>query len=360
MTVPTDPPSNPATSPPPPPTPELPPEEPKPRPHRRGRRLLTLLSLPVLLLIAGELFARFYLGLGDPPLSTADPEIEYLFKPDQDCRRFGNRIRYNHFSMRSDDFAAHKSRPDELRVLVVGDSVINGGVLIDQSRIATSLLQARLANELGRPVVVGNISAGSWGPPNQLAYLKRYGLFDADVLVIVLSSHDYADAPTFEPITTNLALPDHKPVLALWEGFQRYLLPRLGWKSANDGGPLPSSAQAKPADVRACLTALRDMIDLGRRSGARVIVAQHLARDESLASPEPGHAEIAEEVRRAGLTPVELGPAFEDARSHGGQPYVDGIHPSGLGQQLIAETLDPAIRAVLAAVPSPTAAPSVR
>ncbi len=29
---------------------------------------------------------------------------------------------------------------------------------------------------------MANISAGSWGPPNQLEYLKRFGTFDADVL----------------------------------------------------------------------------------------------------------------------------------------------------------------------------------
>jgi hypothetical protein len=360
MTASTDPPSHPAPSP-PPPGPELHPAEPQPRPRRPWRRrLLALAFILVLLLIGGELFARFYLGLGDPPLSMADPEIEYLFKPDQDCRRFGNRIRYNHYSMRSDDFPAHKSRPDELRVLVVGDSVVNGGVLTDQSQIATSLLQVRLTKELGRPVVVGNIAAGSWGPPNQLAYLKRFGLFDADVLVIVLSSHDYADAPTFEPISTNINLPDRKPILALWEGFQRYLLPRLTRRSAsNEAGPLPSTAEARPGDVRACLTAIREMIDLGRRAGARVIVAQHLTREETLASPEPGHAEIAEEVRRAGLTPVELAPAFDAARARGRELYRDRIHPSPAGQEVIAQTLDATIRAALTA-PPPTTAPAVR
>jgi hypothetical protein len=47
----------------------------------------------LVLLVAGELFARFYLGLGDPPLSEADSKIEYLFKPDQDCHRRGANIR---------------------------------------------------------------------------------------------------------------------------------------------------------------------------------------------------------------------------------------------------------------------------
>src|SRR5690348_14331043 len=73
-------------------------------PHRRRGRWFARLALAmILLLVVGELFARFYLGLGDPPLMQSDPEIEYLFKPDQDCRRFGKRIHYNHYSMRSED-----------------------------------------------------------------------------------------------------------------------------------------------------------------------------------------------------------------------------------------------------------------
>jgi lysophospholipase L1-like esterase len=315
-----------------------------PRPRRRW--ILRATVAIVLLAVGGELFARFYLGLGDPPLSQADPQIEYLFKPNQDCRRFGNRIKYNQYSMRSEDFPAHKSRPDELRVLVIGDSVVNGGVMTDQSQLATTLLEQKLAADLKRPVVVGNISAGSWGPPNELAYLKRYGLFDADVVVIVLSSHDYVDVPTFEPVVgVHPSYPDHRPLLALWDGFQRYVLPRIKGMAVPNEGLAPATGPAKPADVEACMTALREMIALARAGGAKVIVAQHLTRSETLASPQAGHEAIAQEARRDGVTPVELGVAFESARRRGEDPYRPGddIHPSVVGQREIAGALLPAI-----------------
>jgi hypothetical protein len=335
-------------------------DEATPRPVRRSRlrrwgpRVLLVL---VLVFAGGELFARYYLGLGDPPLMMADPQIEYLAKPDQDCRRFGNHVRYNHYSMRSDDFPAHKADPRELRVLVIGDSVVNGGVLSDQSKIATSVLQRKLRNELNRPVVVANISAGSWGPPNELAYLKRFGLFDADVMVIVLSSHDYADVPTFAPtVGVDPSSPDHRPVLALWEGFTRYLLPRLGYRKASNEGYTPATAPAKSADVAWSMAALREMIDMGRRAGLRVILAQHLERAESLASPLPGHGVIADEARRDGLAPIELGAAFDAARRRGQQPYRDDIHPNDLGQAVIAEALLPAIERAVGA--APTTAPA--
>jgi len=119
------------------------------------------------ILLTGEAFSRWYLGLGDPPLTVRDPEIEYMFAPNQDVRRFGNRVAYNAWSMRSDPVAPRKPHPREFRMLVMGDSVINGGALTDQTRLATTLAQARLSSS-DHPAFVGNVSAGSWGPENGL------------------------------------------------------------------------------------------------------------------------------------------------------------------------------------------------
>jgi lysophospholipase L1-like esterase len=302
----------------------------------------------VIMLIAGELIARLYFGLGDPPLLRADPELEYVFLPDQHCHRFGNVIRYNHYSMRSDDFPQHKSQPGELRVMLIGDSIINGGAQTDQSQLATQLLQQALTAKLKRPVVVGNISAGSWGPPNELAYLKRYGLFDADVLVIVLNSPDYADVPTFVPVVgVDPSFPAHKPVLALFEGIQRYLLPRLKGVIASNEGSAPTTAPVSQSDIDQSMSALREMIAMGRQQGAAVIVAQHLWDAESPNATQPGHDVITAEAQRDGAELVQLGPAFAEAKQRGEQPYRDGLHPNPLGQRLIFDTLLPKIEGAL-------------
>src|SRR5438105_1555304 len=123
-------------------------------PKRRwGRRLAWLAAAIVVLLMAGELVARFYYGLGDPPLSMADPDMEYRFQPDKTYHRFGHEIHYNAYSQRADDFPPHKTQPNETRVMVIGDSIINGGALTDQSQTITALLQRRLTDELHRPVI---------------------------------------------------------------------------------------------------------------------------------------------------------------------------------------------------------------
>lgn len=106
------------------------------RPRRRIRRLLGVIAVLGLLGIAGaEIGARVVLGLGDPPLYSLDPEVEYLLKPSQDRRPLGNRFFVNSRSMRAEEFPDSKASVDELRVLVIGDSIVNGGVKIDQAAL---------------------------------------------------------------------------------------------------------------------------------------------------------------------------------------------------------------------------------
>ena len=318
-------------------------------PRKRGRRRALLTAAAVLLvgLIAAELFLRVRFGLGDPPLFIADPEIEYLFAPSQEVSRLGNRIHYNAYSMRSDDFPKAKTNPRELRVLAVGDSVINGGAQTDQADVATSILQRRLTDALGGPVVVGNVSASSWGPINELAYVKRFGLFDADVLLIVVSSHDYADVPTPEPeVGVQLGLPDRKPLLAVQEVVVRYVWPRVTGMTADAAVPDERPPEQKHVDES--LTALRELIDRGRSSGAAVVVAQHWDLDEQSGKPlGPGHEMIQRLATDAGATVVQLGPAFRAARQAGEEPMRDIIHPNTVGQRVMADELFDVLSEVL-------------
>ncbi len=285
-----------------------------------------------------EVFARVVLGLGNPPLWMADPEIEYLPQPAKSYLRFGNRISYNAYSMRSRDFPRNKVNPNELRVLVMGDSIINGGAQTDQQALATTLLEHKLAESLDRPVVVANIAAASWGPPNVLAYLRRFGLFDADVVVIVLNSADYADAPTFQPLGRRR--PQRKPVLALQELHGKYL-PRFF--EDNLGSPRERQAPT-PEAIDTCLSAVRELIRMTRQAGAAFLLAQHLKRSELATKPEIGHRKIAQVAQEEGIEPIQLGPGFTKALEDGPDPYQAGIHPSAHGQRIIAELLFDPIR----------------
>lgn len=305
------------------------------------RRLWQRLLLAVLCIcVAAELFARLYLGLGDPALVQTHPTIEYYFKPDQRVHPFGNLFKTNRYGMRSDDFPPQKTRAGELRVFVVGDSVVNGGNLTDHSRLATTLLQERLTSALRRPVVTGNVSAGSWGPPNQLAYIKQFGFLDADVVILVLSSSDATDAPTFEPLNP-ATHPTQAPWSAAWEGMTRYLPRYLRFGTAAELPPPPVERNTvNLQDLQACLAAERDFFGLARSAGVTAILLQHWEASELRAGQaEFGHDEIRQVAAEAGV------PTWQDAeilRKYIGQglnPYRDNIHLNDNGQRAYADFL---------------------
>lgn len=320
--------------------------------HRFPRRAGWAAAALLLVAVAGEVVSRTFLGLGDPPLSIADDEIEYLSKPGT-YHRFGNRIFVNSHHMRSDEFPAHKQSADEVRVMVLGDSVVNGGGLTDQADLATERLQARLRGELKRPVVVGNIAAGSWGPGNLLAYAKRFGLFDADVVLIVLHGKDVGDNPTGAPVVgVDPSFPETRPFSALAEAVQRYLVPRLQQVLTGVAGHAPSVPKDdERAEAERSMRDLGALCDLARQAGAAVVIAYVPQRVEIDGELLPGHAVIARFVAGEQMEFVDLCEEFRRAADSGNDPYRpnDSIHPSPAGQILLSEAVLPAVRTALAA-----------
>lgn len=317
-------------------------ERPKPR---RARWLWWSVVLLVGAVMLAEGGARFVLGLGDPPLLMAHPTIEYLAQPNQDCNRFGNRVAYNQFSMRSDDPWDPRTNPDQLRVLVVGDSIVNGGNPTDQSELATTLLQARLRAE-GRPdAIVGNVSAGSWGVPNELAYLKEYGLMGADVVVLVLNRGDVDDVPTFAPLHPTMQ-PTTTPASAVVEGWQRYVWPKLFGRG---GAKPPASAPPQQAadTTPKAEPALKELVALVRDAGARLVVVQHTARAELEGDPHPGTLRLSATVRALGVPQIGDRDALLEAAAAGKVVYRDHIHPNAEGQRALANVLADAVRLAL-------------
>lgn len=87
----------------------------------------------------------------------------------------------------------------------------------DHERLGTTLASAALED-----AIFANVSAGSWGPGNVLGYVDTFGLFDADTTILVLSSHDAGDPPTWQRLNSNTH-PTERPLSALVEGWTRYM-----------------------------------------------------------------------------------------------------------------------------------------
>ncbi len=169
-----------------------------------------------------EVALRRIAGFGNPLIYISDPEIGYLLAPSQKTRRFGNWIEINRYSMRSPEITPEPA-DSTLRILLLGDSIVNGGWWTDQADILSVQIQQQLTTD-NTPVEVLNMSANSWGPPNQLAYLQKHGTFKANIVILVINTDDlFSKVPNPLIVGRDRNYPNQKPPFALWEIITRYL-----------------------------------------------------------------------------------------------------------------------------------------
>ena len=303
----------------------------------------------VVLLAVTEVALRA-VGFGNPPLVQLDPHIEYHLKPGN-YRQFHARIDVNRWGMRGDEVRDPKSGH---RILLVGDSIVFGTFRLDQNELISVTLRHELQKlvtdettssgagadgtgtdgtahrtESHESVEVLNVAANSWGPVNQLAYLSRYGTFDADVAVWILSSHDWTDVPV--PGAAAL-LPTERFLTATQD-----LINVVRRRSFDDGS---DPVQAAPLTA----AAIKQLIELLASRDIPLLVALHWSKSELEAgalSP-PGKLLMAHLLEH-GITPVSLAPALQTTE----QPYADSIHVSPSGAAAIGTYLTPLIHALL-------------
>lgn len=184
------------------------------------------LFVPLGIVLATEVLLRTILGLGNPLLMKNDTNIGYLAKPNQKIFRFGKHIKYNQYSQRSEPITLEKPA-NKLRILMIGDSVLNGGNPIDQSQTITELLKNKLLS-LGYSAEILNASAGSWGIGNRIEYLREFGTFHSDAIIVQIGTHDLNQpTSTSEIVGEHPHYPTHKPLLAILELWDRYIEPKL-------------------------------------------------------------------------------------------------------------------------------------
>lgn len=304
--------------------------------------LLVVLAVMVGGLVLLEGCLRLLLGFGNPLIYVPDEGIGYLLAPNQRVRRLGNRIAINEYSMRSSSIEERRTA-STLRILLLGDSVANGAWWTDQDQTISALMSRRLQSALTPAqslltVEVLNASANSWGPRNELAYLQRFGSFDAQVMVLLINTDDlFATAPTSVPVGRDRNYPDRKPPLALAEVLTRFLMrPK----------PVPGMAEvnAEGGDrVGFNLEAMGKIQAITTQADAQFLLAMTpLLREIK----EPGSRDYERKARQRlkdftktqQIFYIDFLPLFNSAP----QPetlYRDHIHLSPQGNQLVSETL---------------------
>lgn len=296
---------------------------------------------------AGEVGLRLILGFGNPLIYVADEEIGYFLAPDQRVRRLGNLIAINQYSMRGSPVAA---MPPEgtWRVLILGDSVANGAWWTDQGetisaqmsdRLQTTLSQSTSGNIGNLTVEVLNASANSWGPRNELAFLRRMGCFGTHVLVLLINTDDlFAAAPSSLAVGRDRNYPDKKPPLAWFELFTRYILP---------AAKVPKAPKETGDPVERNLEAIRQIKILTQKNKSQLLVAiTPLLRETG----EPGPRDYEHKARNRlleltqseNISYLDFLPIF-NTHEQPATLYRDHIHLSPTGNQLVSQTLSQVI-----------------
>lgn len=297
----------------------------------------SVVRILIIFLILGiiiEVCLRQIWGFGNMLLYDSDPAYEYIAKPNQDTQRFGHRVLSNEYSMRS----LPLSSEDACIVLGFGDSVINGGSLVDQDSLATTIVERDFRSRGNEGFRFLNISAGSWGPDNCAAYLKKFGSFTAKVIVLFVSSHDAYDNMTFEPVVgVHAAYPDRQYPLAIVEVVSRYLKPRLMAKMGNPAMNDTLMINKRASHFNSGFEYFREYTN---DRGIGLIVCLHAEQQELEEGKFNSQGiEIENYCKTNGIklvTGLEIGESVED--------YNDHIHLNARGQRRWANALSAVIK----------------
>jgi hypothetical protein len=329
---------------------------------------LVILTLIIGLLAILEISLRVFLGFGNPLIYIPDSDCGYLLAPNQTVRRFGNRIEINQYSMRSPAIAPIPL-VSTLRVLLLGDSIANGGWWTDRPNTISEIM-ARLFSQEKHPHLVNipvetnydssqsllltnnlstgmlrpykvevlNASANSWGPRNELAYLQKFGHFGATVVVLLINTDDlFAKVPSSWVVGRDRNYPDRKPISAIVELFTRYLLPVSKF-------PELETQTGEGGDIVGCnLEAIGQIKTIATSANAQFVLAMTpLLReigDRSLRDYEiKARTRLREFTQIEQIIYLDFLPIFNSVQQ---QPslYRDHIHLSPQGNQLVSQTI---------------------
>lgn len=296
-----------------------------------------VLAIGVLALAVAEIFLRVRYGLGNPPLYVADARTGYRLAPHQNLRRRGNRIAINAYSMRGPAIAPQRAA-DTLRVLMVGDSIVNGGWWTDQSELLSLRVQTALDSlkpTQFQQVEVLNASANSWGPRNELGYVLRFGTFEAQVVLLVLNTDDlFAIAPHSHDLGRNPQYPTRRPPLALVEVIarRRTYTPSAELQALHDQGG---------DRVGVNLEAIRQLKQVVEAAGGQLAIAMTPLRRELENGPRD-YEQVARQrltafAQTEGLPYLDFLPRFQQTRYEA--LYFDHIHLSAEGNRWVGQVL---------------------
>mgnify|MGYP000659750039 CR=1 FL=1 len=305
----------------------------------RGRlALLPLLLIGALLVGATEIGLRVF-GFGRPILFVQDAEIGYYPKPSQTAKYPGRVVSINNHGMRAADIGPVKP-PGRVRILMIGDSTL-AGTKVSNAELYSTLLENQLNQLAGKPTFeVLNMGVNAWGPLHELAFIRKFGNFEADIAMICGPV-----ANCFRPKYGLERLPFSPagcpPRTALGHVFYEMMW-RLRERSL--GAP-PWAYPGPQQDAQAKIGAMAyaDLAHLFQQQGTEVMMEMLPARHVTLGKGNDPYGErlftgIRQQMAEVGVEPNCAGPIFKDAKDLD-TIYHDGVHFDEYGHRLYAQYL---------------------
>lgn len=281
-------------------------------------------------IIALELFLKFIIGLGQEPLYIESKDFEYIYAPNQDVYRFHNHIFTNKYSMRNKEL----SNKDKIRILGFGDSVINGGAHLDNDELVTSILEKKLQNINKEKIRVLNIGANSWGPDNAFAYLKKHGDFNAKMIFLIFSSHDWHDNMHHRKVVGKHYLwPNKQPLCALTDLMRKYIIPKIKENSYS---------YLNGFDDSKVNSGWKNFVNYSKKNKIPLLVYVHATQKEIKNK----------EYNKNGKSIINFliknkTPYVTDIKIMKKEDYIDNIHLNSSGHKKMAEILYPYVKSLL-------------
>jgi lysophospholipase L1-like esterase len=275
--------------------------------------------------VATELWLRVVYGLGTPPLFEADEYIGYYYKANQSLYRMGNHFFANEYHQRSDPLMEN---PD-YRILMVGDSVTNGGVWTNQNETITEILEKKLNDYYSVKGEVLNAAAESWGIENEFEYVKKFGIFNSDLVILQIGSQDLVQPKSLSNSLGTLEKPTTNPICAIHEALQLKLL-----KNHEVYSTLPDAEYYIQDNINRNFA--KQIIEIIEKNNKSVIILMTPNKNEI--GQESSYQELKDvffefleslNISHVNLLDYELGQ----------ENYQDGVHFNKYGNQFVANIL---------------------
>ncbi len=301
---------------------------------RAGNPLIRLSIVVVFMLCLAEGVLRLQ-GYGRPINYIADPMIGYYPEPGVSLRRPGGTISINRWGMRSNEFQTEKPA-GTFRVLMLGDSTLYGGSYLDQRDLYSSRLERLLNSRPGSPhVEILAMSANGWGPFHEHGFIKRFGTFNADLVIVNLPIDDINRA-LYGLMSTPFSAVQTPPRMALEEVLIHYV-----WEYRKDRSGLDAKYEARQSQIG--IEEYRSLAEDLQSRGAEVMFACLPSRIAGMGSQPESQEAIWRRQLDSALATRSVTMSYPIGLFVGkGTPeqlYHDDVHLNKLGHKFYADFL---------------------